>query len=70
MSFSVSIFISAMLRLGVGGVAGSFSFSLLSFSLFSFSLFVLGVEEIGGGVGGDTDGGAEEAEEDEGAGRI
>ena len=28
MSFSASIFISAMLRLGVGGVAGSFSFSL------------------------------------------
>ena len=48
MSFSVSIFISAMLRLGVGGVAGFFSFSLLSFSLFSFYLFVSGVEEIGG----------------------
>ena len=43
-SFSVSIFISSVLRLGVGGVAGSFSFSLLS-----FSLFVSGVEEIGGG---------------------
>ena len=28
MSFSASIFISAMLRLGVVGVAGSFSFSL------------------------------------------
>ena len=42
MSFSVFIFISAMLRLGVGGVAGSFSFSSLSFSLFSFSLFVSG----------------------------
>ena len=61
MSFSVSIFISAMLRLGAGGVPGSFSFSLLSFSLFSFSLFVSGVEEVGGGVRGDTDGGAVEA---------
>ena len=44
-SFSVSIFISAMLRLGAGGVVGSFSFSLLSFSLFSFSLFVSGVQK-------------------------
>ena len=65
MSFSVSIFISATLRLGVGGVAGSFSFSLLSFSLFSFSMFVSRVEDVGGGVGGDTEGGAVEAEEDE-----
>ena len=39
-SFSVSIFISAMLRLGAGGVVGSFSFSLLFFSLFlSLCLF-------------------------------
>ena len=43
-------------------VAGS-----LSFSLVSFSLLVSGVEEVGGGVGGDIDGGAVEAEEDEGA---
>ena len=46
----------------------SFAFSLLSSSLFSFSLFVSGVEEVGGGIEGDTDGGAVEAEEDEGAG--
>ena len=59
MSFSVSIFISAMLRMGVGGVAGSFSFSVC-----------LGVEEIGRGVGGDTDGGAVEAEEDKEAGSF
>ena len=39
MSFSVSIFISAMLRLGAGGVPGSFSFSLLFF-FFVFFLFV------------------------------